>query len=57
MGYYDPCVDAGNYSCVRIPWFSSPTNTYGGQPLADNDNTDNTRVIKQTAPRVARYVR
>lgn len=57
MGYYDPCVDAGNYSCVRIPWFSSPTNTYGGQPLGENDNTDNTRVIEQTAPRVARYVR
>ncbi len=57
MGYYDPCVDAGVSTCVRIPWFSSPTNTFNGQPLASGKNQNNTLVIKKTAPRVARYVR
>ncbi len=57
MSYYDPCQDAGVYTCVRIPWFSSPTNTYAGQPLGAGAATDNTRVIRKIAPRVARYVR
>lgn len=57
MGYYDPCVDAQIYTCVRIPWFSSPTNTYSGQPLGVGRATDNSRVIRTIAPKVARYVR
>lgn len=57
MGYYDPCVDAQIYTCVRIPWFSSPTNTYAGQPLGVGRATDNSRVIRTIAPKVARYVR
>ena len=57
MSYYEPCTDAGIFTCVRIPWFSSPTNTYNGQPLGIGSGTDNSGVIKQIAPRVARYVR
>ncbi len=56
MSYYDPCTDNGVFTCVRIPYFSSPTNTYNGQPLGLNKATDNARVIKKFAPRVARYV-
>lgn len=57
MGYYTPCEDQGIFTCVRIPWFSSPTNTYAGQPLGVGRRTNNTLVIKKIAPRVARYVR
>ena len=57
MGYYVPCEDQGIYTCVRIPWFSSPTNTYSGQPLGVGALTNNTKVIQRTAPRVARYMR
>lgn len=57
MSYYEPCLDAGVTTCVRIPHFSSPTNTYNGQPLGQDKHTDNARVIKNIAPLVARYVR
>lgn len=57
MGYYDPCVDAQVYTCVRLPWLSSPTNTWNGQPLGVGRVTDNARVVAKIAPRVARYVR
>lgn len=57
MGYYDPCEDAQIYTCVRIPWFSSPTNTYNAQPLGTGRGTDNSEVIRKIAPRVAAYVR
>lgn len=57
MSYYEPCVDAGITTCVRIPYFSSPTNTFNGQPLGLDERTDNAGVIKKIAPRVARYVR
>jgi hypothetical protein len=56
MSYYEPCSDVG-VNCVRIPWFSSPKNTFNGQPLGNSKKTNNTNVIKQLAPRVARYVR
>lgn len=57
MSYYEPCSDTGVFTCVRIPFFSSPTNTYNGQPLGVDKLTFNAGVIKQIAPRVARYVR
>ena len=57
MGYYTPCEDAQVYTCVRVPWFSSPTNTYNGQPLGTGARTDNTKVISKIAPKVARYMR
>ncbi|WP_101524789.1 zinc-dependent metalloprotease family protein [Nocardioides houyundeii] len=57
MSYYNPCEAAGIYTCVRVPFFSSPKNTYYGQPLADSKRNNNTKVIRLTAPKVARYVR
>lgn len=57
MGYYKPCEDAQVYTCVRLPWLSSPTTTYNGQPLGVGAVTDNTRVVSRIAPRVARYMR
>lgn len=57
MGYYTPCEDQGVFTCVRIPWFSSPTNTYNGQPLGIGKPTNNTKVISKIAPKVARYMR
>lgn len=57
MGYYTPCEDQGVFTCVRIPWFSSPSNTYNGQPLGIGKPTNNTKVISKIAPKVARYMR
>ncbi|GAA1935392.1 M12 family metallo-peptidase [Nocardioides hwasunensis] len=57
MGYYAPCEDAQVYTCVRLPWFSSPTTTYNGQPLGVGAVTDNAKVVRKIAPRVARYRR
>jgi hypothetical protein len=56
MGYYDPCVDAGDYTCVRIPYFSNPDGNFGGFPIGSK-KADNARVIAKFAPRVARYAR
>ncbi len=57
MGYYTPCEDQGVFTCVRVPWFSSPSNTYNGQPLGIGKPTNNTKVISKIAPKVARYMR
>lgn len=57
MGYYAPCENAGVYTCVRVPWFSSPTATYNGQPLGTGKATNNAKVVAKIAPKVARYRR
>ena len=56
MGYYDPCSDVGDYTCVRIPVFSNPKGNYFGLPIG-NSNANNAKVIKMLAPIVARYSR
>ena len=56
VGTFDPCEDAGDFTCVRIPAFSNPTGSYYGFPIG-SAAADNTRVIKQIAPIVARYSR
>jgi hypothetical protein len=56
LGYYDPCQDVGDYTCVRIPWFSNPKGNYNGFAIGSKD-ADNAKVIKKIAPMVARYSR
>ena len=56
MGYYDPCSDVGDYTCVRIPVFSNPKGNYFGLPIG-NQKANNARVIKMFAPMVGRYSR
>ncbi len=56
MGYYDPCSDVGDFTCVRIPWFSNPKGSYGGSAIGSRA-ANNARVIKRLAPIVARYSR
>jgi hypothetical protein len=54
MGYYNPCEDVGDYTCVRIPWYSNPHGSFYGQPIGSR-RANNARVISMLAPRVARY--
>ena len=56
MGYYDPCSDVGDYTCVRIPVFSNPKGNWYGLPVG-NSKANNAKVIKMLAPLVARYSR
>jgi hypothetical protein len=56
LGYYDPCVDVGDYSCVRIPYFSNPHGNYFGFAIGSKE-ANNAKVISKFAPRVARYSR
>ena len=56
MGYYEPCQDVGDFTCVRIPLFSNPKGNFFGFPIGAK-NANNARVIKKFAPRVARYAR
>ena len=56
MGYYDPCQDVGDYSCVRIPLFSNPHGNFFGFAIGSSA-ADNAKVIKKFVPRVARYAR
>ena len=56
MGYYDPCSDVGDYTCVRIPVFSNPKGNWYGLPIG-NSKANNAKVIKMLAPIVARYSR
>ncbi len=56
MGYYDPCQDVGDFTCVRIPFFSNPKGNYFGLAIG-NRKANNARVIKMLAPVVARYAR
>jgi hypothetical protein len=56
LGYYDPCEDVGDFTCVRIPWFSNPKGTYFGAAIGSRA-ANNAKVIKRIAPIVARYAR
>ncbi len=56
MGYYDPCQDVGDYTCVRIPLFSNPKGNFFGFAIGSKQ-ADNAKVIKRLAPIVARYAR
>jgi reprolysin-like metallo-peptidase family M12B len=56
MGYYEPCQDVGDYTCVRIPYFSNPTGNYAGFAIGSKE-ADNADVVSKFAPRVARYAR
>jgi hypothetical protein len=56
MGYYNPCQDVGDFTCVRIPYFSNPKGNYFGLPIG-NAKANNAKVIKRLAPIVARYAR
>jgi hypothetical protein len=56
MGYYDPCEDVGDYTCVRIPWFSNPHGNFLGAAIGSRA-ANNAKVIKRIAPMVARYSR
>ena len=56
MGYYDPCQDVGDFTCVRIAVFSNPKGNFFGLPIG-NRKANNAKVIKMLAPVVARYAR
>ena len=56
MGYYDPCEDVGDFTCVRIAIFSNPKGNFFGLPIG-NKKANNAKVIKMFAPMVARYSR
>ena len=56
MGYYSPCQDVGDFTCVRIPYFSNPKGNYFGLPIG-NLKANNAKVIERLAPIVARYAR
>jgi hypothetical protein len=56
MGYYDPCEDVGDFTCVRIPYFSNPKGNFYGLAIGAK-KADNAKVIKRLAPIVARYAR
>ena len=56
MGYYDPCEDVGDFTCVRIPLFSYPKGNFFGFAIGSRA-ANNASVIKKIAPIVARYSR
>ena len=56
LGYYDPCSDVGDFTCVRIPLFSNPKGNYFGFAIGSK-RANNAKVIKRFAPIVARYGR
>ena len=37
MGYYSPCQDVGDFTCVRIPYFSNPKGNYFGLPIGERE--------------------
>lgn len=51
MSYANECKQ----ECKRIPYFSSPDFLVDGQPLGIADERDNARVLRQTAPIVAKF--
>ena len=56
LGYYDPCEDVGDFTCVRIPLFSNPKGNYFGFAIGSK-KANNASVIRKIAPIVARYSR
>ena len=56
LGYYDPCEDVGDFTCVRLPLFSNPKGNYFGFAIGSK-KANNASVIKKFAPIVARYAR
>ena len=64
FGYQDPgffrtvmayqCFDT---SCPRIPYFSTPTRTYGGRPVGVANAAENARALNNSAPTTANFRR
>ncbi len=48
-----PC--SGGATCPRIPYFSTPTRTYGGRPVGVANASENARALNNTAPTTANF--
>ena len=53
MAYNDACADLG-FNCIRIPYWSNPSETYGGYPTG-TASADNHRTLNNTALTVANF--
>jgi hypothetical protein len=54
MSYPNQCNDAG-VACPRIPYFSTPNQTFAGRPMGNAAVSDNARTLSQSANAVANF--
>jgi hypothetical protein len=54
MAYDTKCQNLGT-SCLRLQWWSNPNKTYGGAAMGVTGETENYRVLNETAYTVANF--
>jgi hypothetical protein len=54
MSYRDQCADAG-FTCSELTYFSSPDNTFLGDPMGTTSTADGVRALNNTAVTVANF--